>query len=177
MPASGIEIKLFVDKASVARVDRAFRELPTAIFNRVVGRAADAAMTPMLAAAKRKCPVETGVLKKSLGRKHVSYRGRGVQMVFIGPLVGFKDPGTGRNPANYAHLVEYGTGPHVIPATPGGHRIANQIVAGAIHHPGAQPKPFMRPAFDENARRVVSLYRDELLQGIERETAKLNASG
>jgi len=37
----------------------------------------------------------------------------------------------------YAHMVEYGTKPHWMPKR-------------KWMHPGAKPKPFMRPAWDEN---------------------------
>lgn len=41
-----------------------------------------------------------------------------------------------------AHLVEYGTAPHVQPNR-------------GIHHPGARPYPFFRPAFEERKQEVV----------------------
>jgi len=55
----------------------------------------------------------------------------------------------------YAPFVEYGTKPHRIAGAKGrGLAIGGKIVAG-VDHPGAQPKPFLRPALDTQAAAAV----------------------
>lgn len=51
-------------------------------------------------------------------------------------------------PRNYAHLVEFGTNPHMI---------------GKRMHPGARAKPFMRPAFDEQLPAALEAFRNRLV--------------
>jgi len=171
--AADIQISLDIDAASQRALERAMNALPDKVFDKVVKSAANAAMTPVLKAARAKCPVETKQLKASLGKKRKVYKRNGVVVVLIGPRDGYKDPETGRNPVNYAHLVEFGTAPHLIPAGEG-LKIGPAVVRGTVEHPGAPAKPFLRPALDESKQKVLAAYRKKVLQGIERETAKLS---
>lgn len=50
-----------------------------------------------------------------------------------------------------AHLVEFGTHAHFIVARDGGWMSFGGIFAKSVAHPGARPKPFMRPALDSQA--------------------------
>jgi len=102
--------------------------------------AANYAWTPVNKAAKRKAPVDTGALKKSIGKKAKTYSTTGVVWVGVGARVGEEyvktdAGGNKRKPWKYLHLVEWGTA-------------------------GQQPQPFLRPAFDENKdeaeRRLIS---------------------
>jgi len=52
--------------------------------------------------------------------------------------------------AYYARFVEYGTSSHRIRAKAGGKLFFGGKFHTEIMHPGAKPKPFMRPALDEN---------------------------
>lgn len=55
----------------------------------------------------------------------------------------------------YAQWVEYGTRPHVITAR---NRAYLSFAGGAyksVNHPGAQPRPFMRPAMDTRSEDAV----------------------
>jgi len=55
-------------------------------------------------------------------------------------------------------------------------RIMGIIIRGPITHPGAQPKPFLRPALDENKSKIISKFESKMRSGIERETQKLARS-
>jgi HK97 gp10 family phage protein len=71
--------------------------------------------------------------------------------------------------AYYARWVEFGTAAHVIKARAGGPsaaslnrrikkgslRIGNAYVGASVMHPGARPRPFLRPALDGRARDAV----------------------
>lgn len=93
----------------------------------------------------------TGTMRKAIGVKAYTSK-RGAAVAVIGPRRGFKiQVGTrtdGRpifhDPANIAHLVEYGHGgPHPAP-----------------------PHPFMRPAWDQGARPALQVYQQEISEGI-----------
>ncbi|MDV2503084.1 MAG: HK97 gp10 family phage protein [bacterium] len=75
----------------------------------------------------------------------------------------------------HAHLVEYGTEPHqtvvdtkqVLAAEDG------SIFGRVAEHPGSAPKPFARPAWDEERVKVLTLIRRKLWDGIRREAGRL----
>lgn len=144
---------------------------------KVVRLAVQAAGRPIAKAAKSKIPVRYGLLKKSVASKVKTYKD-GVYVV-IGPKLGSKQMIDGRpvDPANYAHLVEYGTAPHLIsPAGSKGAvgtlRIGQTWVSGAVEHPGSPAQPFMRPAFDSQKENALNILKTKLAEGIEREAAK-----
>jgi HK97 gp10 family phage protein len=54
--------------------------------------------------------------------------------------------------ANIAHLVELGTRAHNIAARGKGWLSFMNVFAKSVDHPGARPRPFMRPALDGQAQ-------------------------
>lgn len=62
----------------------------------------------------------------------------------------------GRIPSSYSHLVEFGTAPHWQP---------NRF--GGIMHPGARPKPYMRPAYEQNIHLASRAYFMEIKADVE----------
>ena len=71
------------------------------------------------------------------------------------------------DPAKYAHLVELGTAPHVIPFG---------VIAGkpryGIKHPGARPRRFLRRAFQATNRQSIRLFSEKLAAETAIEAAK-----
>lgn len=75
-------------------------------------------------------------------------------------------------PANQpsAHLVEFGTGPHVIRprkdasfgrlSFTGGD--GGRVTPSIVNHPGAAPHPFMRPAFDETKQASLDIIASDI---------------
>lgn len=51
----------------------------------------------------------------------------------------------------YARFVEYGTKPHTITAKNRGGLSVGGLILRSVEHPGAQPRPYFRPAFDGQA--------------------------
>lgn len=99
--------------------------------------------------AKANAPKETGLLKKSI--KSVVRTGKIGVYAVIGPAYGFKQivDDKPRDPAKYAHLVEFGT----------------------TH---SQPKPFLRPAYNavpSNAI-IAGRLRTELAKEAKRRASK-----
>ncbi len=64
-----------------------------------------------------------------------------------------------------AHLLELGTGPHVIP---GPIRLPNGAVLRNVKHPGAAARPFVRPAFDESKAAATEAIAGALREQLER---------
>jgi HK97 gp10 family phage protein len=104
----------------------------------------------VIKAARKNMPVETGLLKKSIGQRTKVYKREEVGVSVIGPRSDFKtkirDTLTGkkkkRRPSKYLHLLEYGTRPHIIrDVFVGGDRFAGQQrFVPVIQHPGIRPK-------------------------------------
>lgn len=104
--------KLTIKDHGDRKLDRMLRKLGPVSQRRIIRPAANKAMAPVVSAAKsnltRMGAVDTGQLRKSIGKKTKSIPRAGVVVVIVGPRLNFKDSATGRNPANYAHLVELG---------------------------------------------------------------------
>lgn len=107
----------------------------------------------LLRRAKQLVPRDTGLLKKSLGRKVKVERNSGVVVGVVGPRAGFgrqvtrvagrKNPKTEyADPLKYAHRVELGT-----------------RRAGA--------KPFLRPALDGQQQVIREAVADVIRRGLE----------
>jgi len=62
----------------------------------------------------------------------------------------------------HAHLLEYGTAPHIIRAKAAGGLLKfGGTYAQEVHHPGIAPQPFMRPAFDSKKDEAIGIIKDE----------------
>lgn len=131
----------------LAALERAMGELPLKLERNVVRGALRAGSKVFLQEARRRVPVKTGALRKSI---RISVRRIKGQLVATTKA--------GNQQAFYAHMVEFGTGAHVIKASKakaldvGGHPVRS------VRHPGAHAQPFMRPAFDLGARGAVDAY-------------------
>jgi HK97 gp10 family phage protein len=121
-------------------------EMKRSLRNRIIRKAITKASQPIMKSMKALAPRDSGLLRRSIGRRTKTTR-RGEVVAVIGPRskpsfkqqvrVGGKGKGKRmkggrlviRNPVRYAHLVEFGT-----------------------RH--SRAKPFMRPAFDANQRQA-----------------------
>lgn len=165
---ANISISLVGDKELIAKL----MALGPKVYKNVVSKAARRAMAPVIKTARQLAPKETGQLRKSIGVKQKKYPRNGRIVTIVGPRTGFEITTTvdtifgklktTRNPVKYAHLVEYGTRAHTL-ASVDGDKLK------IMSHPGATAKPFMRPAFDANEQRAVSIMRSELAAGVVRE--------
>ena len=107
------------------KLERRLVALGAKVSVRIMRSALNRAMTPILKDMRRRCPVRTGALKRSLGKKVVVRRRSGTVWAGIGPRKGWPS-----EPGNYVRLVEFGT-------------------ANAPAH------PFMRPAMDAGRARAM----------------------
>jgi len=124
--------------------------------NKVVRGILNKAAKPIIQKAQELVPKGDGDLQKSIGTIPGRGRGRGEQ-VYIGPRRG------GRFKGYAGHLVEYGTAPHLIRAKAAGGqlRLHGNVFAEEVHHPGAAPHPFMRPAADQKIPESVDIIKSE----------------
>ena len=141
-----IEIRLTIDDASILKAlsDPALVAGPINTFMK------KAASVVQLRAVEL-VPVDTGRLRSSITQEVAPLRGR----VFTN--------------VEYAPHVELGTRPHIIKARraralAGWQWKGEDVIVKSVHHPGTKPKPFMRPALEQNRGRI-----DDLLQDAGRE--------
>lgn len=98
-------------------------------------------------------PVASGDLKKSV---RITTRARGGQVSASVKI--------GNSKAWYAHLVEFGTRPHIIKAKPRSGLDVNGTVRREVSHPGSQGKPFVRPAVDSKFPEAVKAVENKIRQ-------------
>lgn len=56
----------------------------------------------------------------------------------------------------YAHMIEFGTSRHTITGKDGRALFFGGAFVDSVDHPGTKPRPFMRPAFDGQARQAIA---------------------
>jgi len=85
-------------------------------------------------------------------------------------------------PLNYAHLVEFGTRPHHIGKGDDREvslrRKGRNVIVGRGHrrgalHPGAVPKPYIRPAYDTKREEAVRVFTEFTARELDRELRRL----
>lgn len=160
-----------------AELDKLLEELPKRVATRLGRNAVNAGARVIAAEARRRAPVETGDLKKAIrvrskrSRLPITLRLNSVEAT----------AGVGGREGPLAHIIEFGTAPHRIVASPG--KVLRFEVGGdvrfakAVQHPGAAPKPFLRPAAESKAGAALQQIGDNLGKGIEREALKLGGRG
>ncbi len=133
-----------IDLVGDVKLLHKFKQLPQKIQNKHARRGVAKAARRLVAAAKQKCPKQTGQLKKSLGYRPKTYKSG--PLAIVGPRTGFRIVVNGKphDPAKIAHLVENGHGgPHAAPA-----------------------HPFLRPAMDETSAANMALIAEEIRRGL-----------
>lgn len=147
----------------VAKLSRLEPKQQRRALKRAVGKAGN----EIVKDARKRVPADLGLLKLSLGRRDKVYRGSNTAVSVVGARTRFKGKkaeairGAGgraskARPANYAHLVEFGTSPHAIRGR-GGFLAFAGIVTRVVQHPGAKPRPFLRPAFSAKQQAALSV--------------------
>lgn len=102
--------------------DDRLKRLANRIQNKVLKKSVDAGAKVFRTALKQSAPRQTGLLRKSLGIKGKTYRGKNIYVAIIGPRTGFRGPvqlkikvkgqrkkkvvTMIRDPIKYGHIVE-----------------------------------------------------------------------
>lgn len=123
----------------LAALDRLERSVRKRVAQKIIRRAA----APIRDDARTRAPVRTGDLRDSI-KTYTSVRTN-----YAGGKVESRIP--------YAHLVEFGTKPHFQKR-----KLKSDKRARRVIHPGADPKPFLRPAFDSKKNESIEIARRSL---------------
>lgn len=155
-----MEIKYNISGAK--ELEDALKKLPDIAAKKVAQGAMRAGANVFKKAAQENVPVESGDLKKAIV----------VRQDKIGQSTVNYSVGITGKPRFYAHLVEFGTAPHIIRPDKQKALSNGRFFVEEIHHPGARAHPFLRPAFDNNQEAVLAKIGKALGSGIEREAVK-----
>lgn len=153
--------------SGLADLKKALEQLPAKIEANIMRGAMRAGSKVLADKAKAQAPVDSGDLQRSIKVSTRSRRGEIKATVRAGD-----------KQAYYAHMVEFGTARHMIPKATTGRRSKQVVMAfggtvtSQIDHPGAKPKPFMRPAFDNHAQESLEAFADYVRKRLAKEAAK-----
>ena len=128
----------------LAELQKFLTQLPVKLEANVMRGALRAGMKKIAPVAKQNIHSISGELAKGLKISTNTRRG----------VVRAKLVATGPH-RTVAHLVEYGTAAHSIAPRDGGSLFFKGLFTNLVHHPGAQAKPFMRPALDQQSNEAV----------------------
>lgn len=122
------------------------RQINAELAKRAPSAAVRAGSRIIINEARIRTPIKTGSLKKSIGLRIRKYSRSNTLTGIIGPRsIPYATPSGKKNPAFYGHLVEFGTAPHDLTSN------KKFIARKGAHHPGAQARPYLRPAWDAAA--------------------------
>jgi len=166
--ASSVEIK------GLAELNKALQDLPAKIERNVLRGGLRAGAKVMEAEAVRRCSeapptfdsVQRGARKGELKRS-IRVTMRASQGTVRARLK------AGNRLAWYAHLVEFGTARHWIKPKSRKSLFIAGLLKEVVDHPGAKPKPFMRPAFDGKWRAAVDAMANYIRERLPKEIGKL----
>lgn len=137
-------------------------KLPRKIAQRILYRAVLAGAGVVRKEAKRLVVKRTGSLEKAIRAKRVRTKKPGLAIYQVGA----------RHPV--AHLIEFGVAPHTIKAKRKKVMSDGSTFYGkTVKHPGFSAKPFLRPAFDQSAQKVLQAMNKKLMKDIEKEAPHL----
>lgn len=171
----------FVQIKGLSELHKALQQLPAKIEGNIMRGALRAGAAVFKAEALRLVPQDTGRLKDSIRTSVRLRNGRVEGTVKAGGRTSKKvvrQMGNGRfrivyeNPW-YAHLVEFGTAAHVIKPRRAKSLWSGQGWAKQVEHPGARPKPFLRPTFDGQHGAATDAVADYIRKRLPREMQKV----
>ena len=184
----------------LADIQAKLKELSRGTAQNVIRRGLNAGGAVIRDEARRLVPVRTGALKKSIisrtNRKGQTRDRVAVEVVIDNKVfteVERKSKKKGRvtkklkgerrkagvgiagkiYPRNYAHLVEYGTKPHALGKGSKLNPTKGEAEQSGRMHPGAKPKPFMRPAYLQKQDEALDAIKTKTRAELNKELAKL----
>lgn len=157
-------------------LERALMQLGKKVAKKVTKSAMSKARRVVVVDIRERVPVRHGDLKRSIGAKRIT-RSRKQQATDVIGARSRKRMLDGKpiNPANYAHIVEFGSKPHAIFPKAGGMLSLPIGLRPYVRHPGAKPQPFMRPAWRASAPKALSVFKREYAKGVRKAAAEARA--
>lgn len=179
-----------VPVAGLAELQRNLDELPAKIERNIMRGALRAGANVIADEARRLVPVQSGQLKESIrvsvrplpgGRIVATVKAGGRFKVYKGGTAIKGAPyktdrkygGVDYHAPYYAHFVEFGTSRHWIKPRNRKSLFIAGLLREVVDHPGARPKPFMRPAFDGKAQAAIEAMAEYIRNRIPREFKRL----
>lgn len=146
------------------------KKFTPAVQRRILRPALNAEGQRVLVQARSNVPVDTKLLKRSLGKRTKTYKD-GRVIVIVGPRRGFREIHKGRpkNPSNYGHLVEFGAAPHLIASRSS---LRTKKMSTAKMHPGAPAQKPLTRAYQTALNSAAERMASRMAQEIEKLAAK-----
>lgn len=174
----------------LAELQQTLDQLPAKIEANVLRGALRAGANVIADEARRQVPVKTGQLRESIrvsvrpfpgGKLVATVKAGGRFKVYAsGKAIkgaAYKTARAGGKPDYhapfYAHFVEFGTARHWIKPKSRKSLFIAGLLKELVDHPGARPKPFMRPAFDTKVRAAIEAMADYIRTRLPKEFKKL----
>ena len=170
-----------VDIQGLAQLDAALKTLTADMEGKVVRGGLLAGQKVIAQAARDNLEdqdaVKTGELRKSI---RVRFKRKSQKFGWVRYEVV-----AGGKKAWYSHLIEFGTAsfysgkgktvgkPYKIKAKKKGSLSFGGLLKEQIIHPGIKPRPFMRPAFDENSKEALEAMAEYIRKRLPRELKKV----
>lgn len=142
-------------------LQKALSDLPAKLEANILRGAARAGANVIAKKAKELAPVRTGKLKNSI--KVGTRLRKGLVTATVR---------AGSNKTFYARFVEFGTAQHFIKPKKRKSLFFAGVTKEGAEHPGASPKPFMRPALDSSQEQAVQAFADYVRKRLAKEAAK-----
>lgn len=169
------EIKVTVELKGAASAVKALEDLEFNARRRVVTAAVRSANKEVVAEARRRAPVLTGLLRKQIKASIKMYRGTGVVYATVRARATAAQKAK-KNVAWYMNLVVGGTKPHEIrPRNAKSLAIGGQAVA-MVQHPGTKPNDFIEEAATAVFSRAVGAFEHTFAEKMKLETDKVYAA-
>lgn len=155
----------------LSELQKMLDELPANIEKNIMRGALRACAKVVQEEAKRVCPMGgdnlpkgeiAGALRDSIRISMKVRKGKIQAFVKAGDKIAY-----------YAHMVEYGTAAHLIKPKNRKSLFLAGVFKELVNHPGAQKKPFMRPAIDNKAQDGLEAMADYIRERIPKEVEKL----
>ncbi len=149
----GFGVQIVGDKELMA-LFAALGKLDNRKRNTVVRRSLGIAARPIRKNARARVPVETGLLKKSIGIKTKTYRHSGASVALVGPRHGFKVK-VGEKRATLRQALKSGSATKDVFQDP-----------TKYAHLVEKHKPFLKPAFDNSTGSVTASLKKNFAKGL-----------
>lgn len=174
----------------LAELQKALDEFPASIERNIMRGALRAGANVIAEEARRLVPVQSGQLRESIRVSVRPQRGGGLVATVKagGRFKVYKSSkpikaaayrtarasgGYDYHAPYYAFWVEYGTARHWIKPKDRKSLFLAGLMRELVDHPGARPKPFMRPAFDSKAQAAIEAMADYIRKRLPLEFKKL----
>lgn len=165
--ASSVEIR------GLAELHKTLQELPAKIERNVLRGGLRAGAKVMEAEATRLCPEGLPTLDSVKRGARIGELKRSIRVTMRASKSTVRATlKAGNKVAWYAHLVEFGTARHWIKPKNRKSLFVAGLFKEVIDHPGARPKPFMRPAFDGKWRAAIDAMADYIRARLPKEFKK-----